>query len=88
MPKNNHGPKHLGIDLIIADAPEDLPVPLLEPQVVPIWYVRDDDYFNNVFIFVDANLTYDGVIFLMHPRDKNIEAELDEHAFDYHFKIV
>jgi len=81
-------PKHPGIDLIIVDAPEDLPVPLIEPHVVPVWNVRDDDFFDNVFIFADANLTDDGVILLMHPRDRAVERELDEHASEYNFEIV
>lgn len=81
-------PKHPGIDLIIADAPENLTVPLIEPHIVPVWNMRDDDYFDNVFAFADANLTDDGVILLMHPRDRAIERELDECTYSYQFKIV
>lgn len=81
-------PKHAGIDLIIADVPEDLPVPIVNPDFVPPWNTREEDYLENVFVFADYNLTDDGVILLMHARDRKIEEELEEHALEYDFKVV
>jgi hypothetical protein len=81
-------PKHPGIDLIIADAPSDLPVPVVSPSECPTWNEREDDYFENLFCFAASHMTDVGCILLMHPKDRKIERLLDARAPAYGLRVV
>ncbi|KAG0614198.1 hypothetical protein M758_6G158200 [Ceratodon purpureus] len=81
-------PKHPGIDLIIADAPEGLPVPVISEQEVPSWNVREKDYVENLFYFASYHLTDVGCILLMHAKDRKIERVLDDRSRAYDFRVV
>ena len=81
-------PKHPGIDLIIADAPDGLPVPIISEHEVPSWNVREKDYFENLFYFGSYHLTDVGCILLMHAKDRKIERSLDDRSRAYDFRLV
>lgn len=81
-------PKHPGIDLIIADAPSNLPVPVISPTECPKWNVREEEYFENLFCFAAAHITDVGCILLMHPKDRKIERLLDARALVYGLRVV
>lgn len=81
-------PKHPGIDLIFADAPENLPVPGVSPTEIPSWNKREENYFDLLFCFADYHLTDIGTILLMHPKDRRIERILDARAPVYDFRLV
>ncbi|KAG0632178.1 hypothetical protein M758_1G310400 [Ceratodon purpureus] len=81
-------PKHPGIDLIIADAPEGLPVPVISEHEVPSWNVREKDYVENLFYFASYHLTDVGCILLMHAKDRKIERVLDDRSRAYDFRVV
>lgn len=81
-------PKHPGIDLLIADVPEDLVVPIVSPKSVPLWNKREPDYFDQLFAFADCHFTDDAVVLLFHPKDRRIEKKLDSKSKTYGFTIV
>lgn len=81
-------PKHPGIDLIIADTPSGLPVPIVSPNECPSWNEREKEYFENLFCFGTSHLTDFGCILLMHPKDRKIERLLDARAPVYGFRVV
>lgn len=79
---------HPGIDLIYADVPEHLPVPVVSPVEVPSWNKREDSYFESVFFFAFHNLTDEGAILIMHPKDRKIERALDVESKTFAFRVV
>lgn len=81
-------PKHLGIDLLFADAPENLPVLGVSPNEIPSWNKRDKEYFEHLFCFASYHLTDVGAILLMHPKDRKIESILDDRSSAYDFRVV
>ena len=81
-------PKHPGIDLIIADAPDGLPIPIISEFEVPSWNVRDKDYVENLFYFGSYHLTDVGCILLMHAKDRKLERVLDDRSRAYDFRVV
>ncbi|KAG0605740.1 hypothetical protein M758_9G084500 [Ceratodon purpureus] len=81
-------PKHPGIDMIFADAPEGLPVPVISEHEVPSWNVREKDYVENLFYFASYHLTDVGCILLMHAKDRKLERVLDDRSRAYDFRVV
>ena len=81
-------PKHPGIDLIFADALENLPVPGISPNKIPSWNQQNDEYFDLLLCFASYHLIDDGSILLMHPKDHRIERILDDRASAYGFRLV
>ena len=63
--------KHTGLDLIIADIPENLPVPGISASFtsVPPWNMRSEGYVESIFEFGDAYLHDDAAILLFHCDD-------------------
>ena len=74
--------KHSGLDLIIADIPENLPVPgILAPFTsVPPWNMRPEGYVESIFEFGDAYLHDDAAILLFHCDDRALYSEVEEAA--------
>lgn len=81
--------KHTGIDLIIADIPENMPVPgisVLNTDIPP-WNVRPEKYLETVFEFADLYLHDDAALLLFHPNDRDILLEIEDLAVTYNFKL-
>ena len=79
--------KHFGIDLIIADIPENLPVPSVSnpPSVVPPWNSRDPEYVVSIFEFASHYLQNDGALLLIHNNDRKLTADIFDQAETYDF---
>lgn len=73
---SNMTANHSGIDLIIADVPENLPVPLVSDSMVPEWNKRSEGYFEYLFSFAAANLHDDAVLLVIHPNDPALLLDL------------
>jgi hypothetical protein len=79
--------KHTGIDLIIADIPENLPVPGISTSV-PEWNKRAKSYTEDVFEMADAYLHDDGALVLIHCDDRALMREIEDKAHQYDMKLL
>ncbi len=79
--------KHTGIDLIIADIPENLPVPGIS-TTVPDWNSRVTNYIEYVFQMADNILHDDGALVLIHCDDRALMMEIDGRADQYDMKLL
>ena len=79
--------KDTGLDLIIADIPENLPVPgILAPFTsVPTWNMRPEEYVESIFEFGDAYLHDNAAILLFHCDNQALYSEVEEAAEQYNF---
>ena len=80
-------PKHPGIDLLIADIPDNLPVPIISPKSVPLWNKRESDYFDHLFAFADTHFTDDALLLVILPKDDDLEKKLARKSKDYGFNL-
>ena len=81
--------KHIGLDLIIADIPENLLVPGISAPFtsVPPWNMRPEGYVESIFEFGDAYLHDDAAILLFHCDDRALYSEVEEAAKQYNFRL-
>lgn len=79
--------KHTGIDLIIADIPENLPVPGISTSV-PDWNKRAKSYTEDVFEMADAYLHDDGALVLIHCDDRALMREIEDKAHQYDMVLL
>lgn len=82
--------KHSGIDLIIADIPENLPVPTVSnPSIaVPPWNSREPGYVESIFEFARMYLQNDGALLLFHCDDRDLFTEVFDLADSYDFVMA
>ena len=87
VPERCENEKHFGIDLIIADIPENLPVPSVSnpPSVVPPWNSRDPEYVVSIFEFASHYLQNDGALLLIHNNDRKLTTDIFDQAETYDF---
>jgi hypothetical protein len=94
----NHSKRALGfarsdvgmIDLVIADIPENLPVPnVSDPSYsVPSWNALDSDFLGELFDFSDKILHDDGALLLFHPDDNgDFRESIEDHFAAFGFTI-
>jgi hypothetical protein len=79
-----------GVDLMIVDIPEDLPVPMVSfpPTSVLEWNSDDKNFLAMVFD-IGSSLVHDnGVLLLFHKDDLKLRADIRGSAKAYHFKIL
>jgi hypothetical protein len=79
-----------GVDLMIVDIPEGLPVPMVSspPTSIPGWNSADPNFLPLVFDF-GSSLTHDnGTLLLFHKDDLKFKADIRGFANAYHFKIM
>ena len=81
--------KHSGLDLIIANIPENLPVPGISAPFtsVPPWNMRPEGYVESIFEFGDVYLHDDAAILLFHCDDRALYSEVEEAAEQYNFRL-
>ena len=82
--------KDTGLDLIVADVPENLPVPnISSPEsAIPLWNVRPEKFIDTVLEFADNYLHDDAALLLFHPNDRDLQLEIEECAVTYDFKVA
>jgi hypothetical protein len=78
-----------GIDLMIVDIPEGLPVPIVSspPTSVPVWNSTDDNFLPLVFDFGSSLVHDNGALLLFHKDDLKLRADIRGYAKAYHFSI-
>ena len=82
--------KHSGIDLIIADIPENLPVPTVSnpSSTVPSWNSRESGYVESIFEFARMYLQNNGALLLFHCDDRDLFTEVFDLADSYDFVMA
>jgi hypothetical protein len=70
--------KRTGIDLMIVDIPDDLPIPDLSspPSFVPEWNKRKKGFLEVVFDFANSHLHDKGAMLLFFSDDLDVKADL------------
>jgi hypothetical protein len=78
-----------GLDLMILDIPDDLPVRhLSSPAIaVPEWNKLRPKFLDNVFDFASAHLQDAGALLLFHSDDLNLRAILRGFNNTYNFRV-
>jgi hypothetical protein len=78
-----------GVDLMIVDIPEGLPVPMVSSPstFVPEWNSDDKNFLAMVFDFGSSLVHDNGVLLLFHKDDLKLRADIRGFAKAYHFKI-
>jgi hypothetical protein len=79
-----------GIDLMIVDIPEGLPVPVVSsPHTsVPEWNSEDKIFLPILFDFGSFLVHDNGALLLFHKDDLKLRADIRGYANAYHFKIL
>jgi hypothetical protein len=84
-----------GVDLMIADVPEDLPVPFVSSPrtAVPEWnsyhVVEGGTPFLSIVFAMGSMLVHDnGALLLFHKDDLKVRADIRGSANSYHWKIL
>jgi hypothetical protein len=72
---------------MIADIPENLPVPGIS-TVVPSWNVRSEKYVEHTFEFAHYFLHDDGALVLIHCDDRALMQDVDECADQYDMQLL
>ena len=78
------------MDLIIADIPENLPVPTVSipSSTVPSWNSRESGYVESIFEFASYYLQNDGALLLFHCDDRDLCTEVFDLADSYDFVMT
>jgi hypothetical protein len=78
-----------GVDLMIVDIPEGLPVPMVSspPASIPGWNSIDENFLSLVFDFGSSLVHDNGALLLFYKDDLKLRADIRGYANAYHFKI-
>jgi hypothetical protein len=79
-----------GVDLMIVDIPEGLPVPMVSspPTSIPEWNSDDKNFLAMVFDLGGSFVHDNGALLLFHKDDLQLRADIRGSAKAYHFKIL
>jgi hypothetical protein len=79
-----------GVDLMIVDIPEGLPVPMVSspPTSVPEWNSDDKNFLAMVFDFGSSLIHDNGVFLFFHKDDLKLRADIRGYSKAYHFSIL
>jgi hypothetical protein len=79
-----------GVDLMIMDIPEGLPVPMVSssPTSVPQWNSEDKNFLPILFALGSSLVHDNGVLLLIHKEDLKLRASIRGFAKAYHFSIM
>jgi hypothetical protein len=79
-----------GVDLMIVDIPEGLPIPMVSssPTSVPEWNFDDKNFLAVMFDFGSSLVHDNGVLLLFHKDDLKLRADIRGYAKAYHFSIL
>jgi len=73
--------------LIIADIPENLPVPSISTSISD-WNMCKENYIKTLFEMADMYLHDDGALLLIHCNDHSLLKKVDELADQYDMKLA
>jgi hypothetical protein len=78
-----------GVDLMIVDIPEGLPILIVStpPTSVPVWNSVDENFLPLVFDFGSSLVHDNGALLLFHKDDLKLRADIRGYAKAYHFSI-
>ena len=76
------------IYLLIADVPENLPVPIISSSAISDWNRQSENYFEVLFTFAAAHLHDDAVLLVIHPNDPTVNHILQNWSFTFDFELV
>ena len=84
------GVPRTGVDLMIVDIPEGLPVPMVStpPTSVPAWNSEDVNFLPISFALGSTLVHDDGVLLLFHKDDLKLRALIRSTAKAYHFSML
>jgi hypothetical protein len=79
-----------GVDLMIVDIPEGLPVPMVSspPSSVPQWNSEDKNFLPILFVLGSSLVHDNGVLLLFHKDDPKFRASIRGFVKAYHFSIM
>jgi hypothetical protein len=79
-----------GVDMMIVDIPEGLPVPIVSfpPTSIPGWNSTDENFLPLVFDFGSSLVHDNRTLLLFHNDDLKLRADIRGYANAYHFKIL
>jgi hypothetical protein len=79
-----------GVDLMIVDIPEDLPIPIVSspPTSIPVWNSIDESFLHLVLDFGSSLVHDNGALLFFHKDDLKLKADIRSYANAYHFKIL
>jgi hypothetical protein len=79
-----------GVDLMIVDIPEGLPIPMVSspPTSIPGWNSVDPNFLPLLFDFGSSLIHDNGALLLFHKDDLKFRADIRGFANAYHFKIL
>ena len=78
-----------GVDLMVVDIPEDLPVPMVTSPAssVPEWNRLPERFVETVFEIASRLVHDNGVLLLFHPDDLQMRADIRGCMTAYHFSL-
>jgi hypothetical protein len=81
---------HTGIDLLLVDVPDNLPVSAISTSSsdIPTWNCWGPSFFDDVFTFAEDNLHDNGVFVIMHPDAPKMHDDIRDWALECHFTIA
>jgi hypothetical protein len=79
-----------GVDLMIVDIPEGLPIPMVSspPLSVPQWNSEDKNFLPILFALGSSLVHDNGVLLFFHKDDPKFRASIRGFAKAYHFSIM
>jgi hypothetical protein len=79
----------IGVDLMIVDIPEGLPILIVSspPTSVPVWNSTDENFLPLVFDFGSSRVHDTRALLLFHKDDLKLRANIRGYAKAYHFSI-
>lgn len=79
-----------GVDLMLVDFPEGLPVPMVSSPrtAIPEWNTDDMSFLAMVFAMGSSLVHDNGVLVLFHKDDLQLRADIRGSANAYHWKIL
>jgi hypothetical protein len=79
-----------GIDLMIVDIPEGLPIPMVSNPLtsIPEWNSVDKNFLPMVFDFGSSLVHDNGVLLLFYKDDLKLRVDIRGFVKAYHFKIL
>jgi hypothetical protein len=75
------------VQLVFANFLGNLPVPFISknPNDIPMWNKKVDEYIVSVFDFAQRFLAFDGVVLLFHSEDLKVLKEVKSYLGNYGF---
>lgn len=83
---SGHPEKTSGVDLLMVDIPENLPVPNVSSSIPP-WNELDESFVDLAFDFANNHIHDDGGFIVFHADDPVLNSKLKGYMRAYRFRI-